>query len=197
MRKLLEFFFFFIFWRQGQEIKERLWLALSLFFLYLFKLQICRCQGTRTIICDYSIGIMLFPVYHHNHEAKGLRVSTASSGSDTSQADQHQRHWMQASRSRKRMGGGWCDGLSQSRIITWKPTFTATAMSVLQPINMLLKWCVTEAIYFREEDDGREGQTIKKGLSCWGTRLCGCKVYTDAWSLWWWSKRYMMSREMY
>ena len=62
MRKLLEFFFFFfIFWRQGQEI-EKLWLAVSFFFLYLFNLQICRCQGTRTIICDYSIGITLFPL---------------------------------------------------------------------------------------------------------------------------------------
>lgn len=30
MRKLLELFF--IIWRQGQEIKERLWLALSFFF---------------------------------------------------------------------------------------------------------------------------------------------------------------------
>ena len=69
MRKLLEFFFF-IFWRQGQEI-ERLWLALSFFFLYLFNLQICRCQGTRTIICDYSIGITLFPLQHHNHTASG------------------------------------------------------------------------------------------------------------------------------
>ena len=33
MRKLLELFF--IIWRQGQEIKERLWLALS-FFLFIF-----------------------------------------------------------------------------------------------------------------------------------------------------------------
>lgn len=89
MRKLLELFF--IIWRQGQEIKE-IMAGIIIFFLYLFNLQICRCQGTRTIICDYSIGITLFPLQHHNHKAKGLRVSAASSGSETSQADQHQRH---------------------------------------------------------------------------------------------------------
>lgn len=139
MRKLLELFF--IIWRQGQEIKERLWLALSFLFFIFLTCKFVDVREQEPLSVTTALVLRSFPF---------SIIITKPRGSETSQADQHQRHWMQSSGSRKRMGGGWCDGLSQSRIITWKPTFTAIAMSILQPINMLLNWCGPEAISFRE-----------------------------------------------
>lgn len=70
MRKLLELFF--IIWRQGQEIKERLWLALSFLFFIFLTCKFVDVREQEPLSVTTALVLKLFPLQHHNHKAKGL-----------------------------------------------------------------------------------------------------------------------------